>query len=437
MGTEISLDISEMSVAWSKNHRGMDHGFLFQAADRRRVPFYEDDKKAGDDAPESALMGTTFTRTLRNALPRLELLGHTLGAVKADYERAAKESVQERRAFQEEGIDENLPLELMSFEEFQTFATKFAIDDLDDAYRSNLGGDWEQRLKDRHSDESVIGRVPSALSYDVDGYSERSYFGSLIGFLHPYNILRLLAENERNLDCNLEWCYGYLVLNGWAHESEFVPNARRTQTFLISTEGSSDIHILKHAITLLRPEIADFFRFIDVSKSHPFSGVGNLVRFAEGLAKIDVHNQILFLLDNDAEGVSAFRQISELNLPQNMRTATLPEMDRFRNFRTRGPDGVASTNINGRAAAIECYLDLTKEATKPAEILWTSYKEESNVYQGKLLNKEAYTRTFLKRTASVKNYDLTGVTAILDMIYSECCGIAEAASINKTNPERR
>jgi hypothetical protein len=34
---------------------------------------------------------------------------------------------------------------------------------------------------------------------------------------------------------------------------------------------SSDVHILKHALALLRPRIADFFRFIDVSESHPFS----------------------------------------------------------------------------------------------------------------------------------------------------------------------
>ena len=41
-----------------------------------------------------------------------------------------------------------------------------------------------------------------------------------------------------------------------------------------------------HSSTRSRPGIADFFRFIDVSGSHPFSGTGNLVKFAEGLAKI-------------------------------------------------------------------------------------------------------------------------------------------------------
>ncbi|OZB18870.1 MAG: hypothetical protein B7X53_02020 [Hyphomonas sp. 34-62-18] len=430
MGTEISLDIGGMSVAWSKNHRGMDHGFLFQSADQRCVPDDEDDDPSEDDDPDQVLMDMTFIRTLRSALPRLELLGHTLAVVKADYERVARESIEERRIFQGDGIEIDLPLELMAFEEFLAFATKFSVRDLSDSYDDDLHADWEKRLNDRHADDSAVGRVPSVSSYDVDGYSERSYFGSLIGFLNPYNILRLLAENERNLDCNLEWRYGPLVSNGWANVSEFVPEARRTQTFLISTEGSSDIHIIRHAIDLLRPEIADFFRFIDVSEGHPFSGAGNLVRFAQGLAKIDVHNQTLFLLDNDAEGVSAHKRISALSLPENMRTATLPEMERFRKFRTRGPEGVGAADINGRAVAIECYLDLTAEATAPAEVAWTSYNKELDVYQGELLNKGAYTKTFLKHAASIKGYDMSGVAAVLDMIYSECCKIAETAQVN-------
>jgi|TARA_R110001606_G_scaffold274729_2_gene423126 hypothetical protein len=433
VGTEISLDIGGMSVAWSKNHRGMDHGFLFQSTDRRRVPFGEDDKQAEDDDPDIAQMEMTFIRALRSALARLELLGHTLKAVKADYERVARESVEERRAFQDEGIDEEQPLELMPFEEFQAFVTRFAIADLDNSFQSYLYDDWAQRLNGRFADNSIVGRVPSVSAYDVDGYSERSYFGSLIGFLHPYNILRLLAENERNLESNLEWRYGPLVCNGWAQESEFVPNARRARTFLIATEGSSDIYIIQHAIALLRPEIADFFRFFDVSEGHPFSGAGSLVHFARGLAKIDVHNQLLFLLDNDAEGVSAFQKISALALPANMRAATLPEMERFRKFRTRGPDGTGATDINGRAVAIECYLDLTAETASPAEVGWTAYKKDLGVYQGELLKKEAYTKTFLKRAASIDDYDMSGVTAVLDMIYAECSGIGEMAWISKAS----
>ncbi len=175
----------------------------------------------------------------------------------------------------------------------------------------------------------------------------------------------------------------------------------------------------------MRPEVAEFFRFVDVSEGYPFVGAGNLVRFAQGLAKIDVHNQILFLLDNDAEGVSAYRRILDLALPANMRAATLPELARFRNFRSRGPDGTGTADINRRAAAIECYLDLTAEQKSPAEVVWTAYKKEMNVYQGELEGKEAYTKTFLKRASATNGYDMSGLTAVLDMIFAQCRAIAE------------
>ena len=128
-------------------------------------------------------------------------------------------------------------------------------------------------------------RLPHSSLHETDAYSERSYFGGLIGILHPYSVLRVLGENAENREADVIWQYGPLVESGWAAESEFTPGARRRQTFLVATEGSSDAHILKHAFAILRPEIADFFRFIDVSERHPFPGTGNLLRFAEGLAK--------------------------------------------------------------------------------------------------------------------------------------------------------
>lgn len=106
-----------------------------------------------------------------------------------------------------------------------------------------------------------------------------------------------------------------------------------------------------YAISILRPEIDDFFRFIDVKEGHPFSGAGSLVKFAEGLAKIDVHNQVVFLFDNDGEGFDACRRIKTLSLPLNMRAIMLPEVDQFRTFPARGPQGIANADINRRNAA--------------------------------------------------------------------------------------
>lgn len=210
--------------------------------------------------------------------------------------------------------------------------------------------------------------------------------------------------------------------NGWAQASDFVPEARRIEKYQIATEGTSDIHILKRAIDILRPELSDFFRFIDVSERHPFSGAGNLVKFAEGLAKIDVHNKVLFLLDNDAEGRQAHQSILEMRLPSNMRAMTLPDHPSFEQIITLGPAGEAIANINGKAVAIECFLDLEQQDSPEPRVRWTTYKERLGVYQGELIEKARYAKIFKK--SENLNYDYSKLELLLEQILQECCQVA-------------
>ena len=331
MGTEITLDIAGLSVTYAKNHRGMDHGSLFQEQDRKPVKSNQLDYDAyqrEDEDPTSAEMA--FERPLKDVVPRLELLGFNLDRVKREYERTAESWREERRSFSDG--DSGLLPDLMSFSEFRRFATEHPLASLDDTFVFGSDAESEEKIRGRFADQVVASRIPNSEPYDIHAYSERSYFGGLVNVLHPYSVMRLLADGNGNDNAAVVWQYGPLVDAGWATRREFVSGARRRETFLIVTEGSSDVHILKHALELLRPGIADFFRFIDVSESHPFSGTGNLVKFAEGLAKIDVHNQIVFLFDNDAEGLDAHQRLSGLTLPPNMRGIMLPELAAFHVF---------------------------------------------------------------------------------------------------------
>jgi len=417
------LDVGGLAIAGSKNSRGYDHGFLFQPADRQRFPPQQiDADELEDDDPRPAEAEQGFVRTLGSALPRLELLGHTLKSARAEYEKAAAISIEERRAFQED--DDEVTLDVMSFAEFQRFISPIAIADLDDTSDSG-GGDDDELVLGRFKDEALKARLPFYPDHDALTWSERSYFGTLVSFLHPYTLLRLLADNEKNLTARLEWQYGPLVSNGWAQESEFVPGARRRQTYLIATEGSSDTHILKRAFELLRPEIADFFRFIDVSERHPFSGTGSLVKFAEGLAKIDVQNRTVFLLDNDAEGQSASQKIRSLALPANMRTMVLPHLKEFEAFPTIGPSGHTQADINGRAASIECYLDLYAAGLPSPVVRWANYKEDVQAYQGSLENKDRYSKAFFEKAKRQRKYDTSKLSHVLDAIFSVCTAMAE------------
>lgn len=425
MGTEITLDCGGASVTYSKNHRGIDHGSLFQEKDRRAIKSdqlnYDWYKEEEEDPTPSEM---AFARPLKDIVPRLELLGFNLGRVRLEYEFVAQDWLEERRSLQEDD-DEPTP-ELMNFDEFRELVIAYPLEDLDDTFISGFDEDSENKILGRFKGLQ-FERIPRFQSYDIHAYSEKNFFTDLVNILHPHSLLRLFAEAKANKDASVDWQYGPLVQAGWATESEFMPNARRTETFLIATEGSSDVHILKHALNLLRPEIADFFHFIDVSESHPFSGTGNLVKFAQGLAKIDVQNQVLFVFDNDAEGLDAHERLSALKLPVNMRGVMLPELEEFREFPAQGPEGLRDSDINRRAAAIECYLDLKVGNYPPAKVRWSNYKKSLDTYQGALEYKDYYSKEFLKQTSESlveSGYDISKMEAVLSLLISECTAIA-------------
>jgi hypothetical protein len=435
MGTEITLDVGGISVDYSKNYRGNDHGSLFQVTDRKRarseVIDYVFFAEQGEDPGN---MEMAFVRKLRDVVPRLEHLGFTLTTAEADYTAllARRRSMASSGDQDDEGSTDD-----MSFAEFRAFVRAHAVQDLDETFVSGITEDAEAKVRGRFT-EAVTARLPVDRYELRDAYSERTYFGALVGLFHPYTVLRILATVPANLDLDVVWQYGPLVEAGWAETEEFQPCARRRETFLIATEGSSDVHILRRAFQLLRPDIEDFFRFIDVSEGHPFSGTGSLRKFAEGLAKIDVHNQTVFLFDNDAEGVDAFKKLASLTLPPNMRMMLLPDLVAFESFPARGPEGILNANINGRAAAIECYLDLTVAGCPAPRVLWTNFKSDTDSYQGALEQKETFTKIFMQQSAKTiadGGYDTGKLVAVLDAIIAQCTAISERARCQTLPPE--
>jgi hypothetical protein len=438
MSTPITLTVGDMTLTYNTTYIGIDHGMLFQESDRKRRRSTSIDYEYCAQHPEIdvAQRELCFCRTLRSVVTRLELLGHTLAAARAEYERVVVRD-GERRA-DEASVEGDVPMaagddalkapETAGFDEFMGFVHAHSVADLNDDYVEH----YDEKLRDALSGlaaEPIVARLPEGDDWrDRGGYSERSHFGNLLGFLNPYSILRVLAENPANLDLEVVWDFGNFVDAGWAKNEDFVVGARRTDTYLIATEGTSDTHILKRAIALLRPDIEDFFRFIDLEERHPFSGTGNLAKFAEGLVKIDVHNRVIFLFDNDAEGCDTRRSLQKYTFPVNMRAMVLPDLQEFSSFPARGPDGTTNSDINGRAAAIECYLDLRLRNRKPPQVTWTNYKAELDVYQGSLDFKDSYSKAFYKASAEEVAsgvYDVSKLRAVLRALLSECTDMAE------------
>ncbi|HYG89162.1 MAG TPA: HEPN/Toprim-associated domain-containing protein [Azospirillum sp.] len=240
--------------------------------------------------------------------------------------------------------------------------------------------------------------------------------------LSAYTVLRLLALNPAARDLPVTWQFADVETGGWAERGAFVRPLEPSDRFLIVTEGSSDARIIEHALRLLRPHIADFFQFVDMEESYPFAGTGNLFRFLQGLISIAVQNNVVVLYDNDAEGAASCERSLELNIPANMAILKLPNSPDFAGFDTVGPNGRHMADINGRTAAIECYLDLGEAPV----VRWTSFNSRSNTYQGELVGKTDYMRTFLSQRTQVEGYNYSRIEAVLDMIIARCARMREA-----------
>jgi hypothetical protein len=419
MGTIIELKVSSVSLDAAKNSMGNDYGYLFQEPDLARRPcdgidydYYREHPEEEDDLAESEL---AFVRPLARVIPRLFALGHTLETARAEYEAV----VAEAASISESDADDP---EFLNFDEFCALANLYPLASLADEY---IDYNTEERAivaQGRFAAHAAsFARVPWTENSD-SYWSEASFLSAKLGILSAPSMLQVFCLNPENSDAEVIWQFGNIVNAGWVERGSFAAGAQRAHAILVATEGASDARILRRALDLLRPDVADFFRFIDGEERHHFWGTGNLVRFAEGLVRIDIQNQVLFLLDNDAEGVDAYRKLQELKMPNNLSAMVLPEIEELRRFPALGPEGLNDCDINGRAAAIECYLDLNLPDVPPARVIWSNYKRDIDAWHGALEHKESYDRYFMKQdaeTLAAGKYDISKLIQVLDALIAE------------------
>lgn len=374
MSTAITLDIAGVPIDWGAGFGFRSHTALFQGSDLQR-------STTDDGACEEF-----YQRPLRRVVRRLELLGHTLERIQAEFPQGPA------------GYD----------------------------------FDWLARALKRVSLSRVAGlawREDDCLSLPQfacllrGGSALPDDFGELLDLeqhlwqIDPYSILRLLAENSDNLDKVVEWRFSELVEAGYAHRDDFTCSP--PERFVILTEGKSDVGVLRKAINFLEPDVADFFKFLDVYTHYPFASAARLAEFCKGLAHLPPRQTVIALFDNDAEGVAQLAKLSTVTLPPSVRPLKLPELPEFREFKTIGPTGEAVADINGRAAALECYLDLTRVAREPV-VRWSSYNDKAEAYQGALENKEAYTKAFHALRDPEDGYDFSKLRRVVDAIIKRC-----------------
>ncbi|ESY49007.1 MULTISPECIES: HEPN/Toprim-associated domain-containing protein [unclassified Mesorhizobium] len=407
MGSMIYLAVGRLEIEWGKNFGFKDHSALFQGeSDVSNVPYYyvgEEEEHATDGETRYAPiveLKEGLSKPLAQVIQRLNLLGHTYAQCEREFSYLA------------------------SFNVFDS--TRFTFEHLCDALGTvdvnTISADYGEGGEDsgKFFRRELSPRLGLKSHLEGDPLEHRAVSEAMEN-LSAYTVLHLLARNGRASELPVQWAFNDIEQGGYAGRETFVRPLDPERRFLIVTEGSSDAAILRHAWKILRPNVADFFDFVDMEEGYPFSGTGNVYRFVQGLISISVQNQVLVLFDNDAEGVANYERCRGLKVLPNMRILKLPDLPAFRRFKAIGPGGEYEADINGRGAAIECYLDLDDEA----RVRWTSYSSKQDTYQGELEGKTRYMRDFLGQRSRQSSYDYSKIEAVLDAITDSAIAMRE------------
>lgn len=408
MGSMIHLSVGRLEIDWGKNVSFTDHSQLFQPCDLAQVPYFyvDENDPYNEDKDEYNLvteMKDGLSKPLDQVMERLDLLGYTMNYAQHEFKHLSRFYDFDSHKFSFEQLAEALA----------TVDVRSISADYGDG--ESFGKFFRRYLFDRIGLERLVG----------DPEYVRFRAGECMESLSAYTILQLVSQNPHAQGLPVSWQFADIEEEGWASRDEFIRPVNQHNRFLIVTEGSSDSKIIRHALNLLKPHVADFFDFVDMNEGYPFTGTGNLYNFTKGLIGISVQNNVVILYDNDAQGVSSYNRSVKLNVPRNMRILKLPDLSVFRNFDTVGPSGRHRSDINGQAAAIECYLDVGTKAV----VRWNNYHKELNVYHGELVGKGDVMRAFLAQSEVSGEYEFSKISAVLDMIVSACTDLRESARL--------
>ena len=163
------------------------------------------------------------------------------------------------------------------------------------------------------------------------------------------------------------------------------------EKIIVLTEGSSDVQILKGAISILYPHLANYYSFMDFGNSNAGGGVGPLVGSVKSFAGSGITNRVIAIFDNDTAAEVAIRGLAKTAMPSNIKVLRFPTNKLATNYPTIGPAGISNMDINGLACSIELYLGtdalLRKDSAELTPVHWKGYDQIVNKYQGEIVDK--------------------------------------------------
>ena len=268
MGSMIHLAVGRLEIDWGKNASFADHSQLYQPSDLAQVPYYyvdENDPHNEEGGELEYNLVTEFkdglSKPLDQVMERIDLLGYTMNHARQEFEYVSRLTGFDTDKFSFEQLAESLA----------TVNVRSISADYGDGER--FGRFFRRCLFDKIGLERMV----------ADPEYVRFHAGEGMENLSAYTILRLVAQNPVAAALPVSWQFADVEEEGWARRSAFIRAVDQDNRFLIVTEGSSDATIVRHALKLLKPHVADFFDFVDMDKGYPFTGTGNLYNFTKGL----------------------------------------------------------------------------------------------------------------------------------------------------------
>lgn len=432
MGSYCELYISKFPIATTKNEVDPFLLSIFQPTDvivfNRKIGerfqlLYGRENEA--DEYERAIQ---YVNTAKNLKERLNVIGFTMKRVTTAFEDSKAESLSRLRewlgnsSFKDNALmTERIANEIKILE-------NSTLSDFLEASKEIIENEYGFSIDEKEPPKSTNPVLLYLLegSYGLDrfpyDYDQRTLLRALLEITSPevkitYDITELVEAGY--YEDKPESVYDQVIENE-TYDYEI------GDKFLILTEGSSDINILKNSLAILYPHLSGYYTFMDFGISNASGSASSLVASIKSFVGANLKNKIIALFDNDTAAESAIRGLSKTTIPDNIKITCYPSIKLLEDYPTIGPSGITNMNINGLSGSIEMYLgnDSLTEKGKLIPVQWKGYDSSLKKYQGEIVDKEFVQKRFEKRIKmcvespdKIKEFDWSGIEQILKMIF--------------------
>ena len=408
MGSYVSISVAGLDIITYKNRIG-DLLLVFSKSDYHTEEYQEDGER---------YTRRFYSTNVERVRKRLDVLGYTLQRMKKIFYEIKEEYIMY--------IDDEEDLKLYEkeymYDKWQEALIRMVNGEVQSEDRFSVGKDSGKNNNCTFAEAEILKSME--LNDDlffgiyIDWYAEPQTRKEIC-----WLVFRAILEGY-NSNEEVVVDFTDLYEGGWCSENlyEEVDNVPKT---IILTEGKYDIRVLSKSIKLLYPGMEKYYTFFDFDTFKTKGSTDEVVKYVKAFASAKIENRVIALLDNDAAGMEAKKQLEAIKLPNNFRVMTLPDVKIAEKYLTIGPTGEEFVNVNGRACSIEMYLgrDVLFSDGNFEPVMWEGYKEKVKCYQGALKNKVTIQKKFDKKISQAEKDGIfdeenwTELRLVLEMIF--------------------